>query len=114
MRFSRQEYWSGLPFPAPGDLPDPGIELVSPALQVDSLPLSDQGSPHEETEVQRKGGCSLRPHSRLGAEPEPWPWRAEEYCRATALGRSSLSVACPGWWEWDSEHPAGWDEQALG
>ena len=43
MRFSRQEYWSGLPFPPPGDLPDPGTELVSPtspALQADSLLLS--------------------------------------------------------------------------
>jgi len=42
--FSREEYWSGLPFPSPGDLPDPGIEPVSPvspALQVDSL-LTDQ------------------------------------------------------------------------
>ena len=40
MEFSRQECWSGLPFPSPGDLPDPGIELaplVSPALQVDSF-----------------------------------------------------------------------------
>ena len=36
--FSRQEYWSGLPFPSPGDLPNPGIEPVSPALQADSLP----------------------------------------------------------------------------
>ena len=36
--FSRQEYCSGLPFPSPGDLPDPGIELGSPALQADSLP----------------------------------------------------------------------------
>ena len=36
MGFSRQEYWSGLPFPPPGDLPDPGIELPSPALQADS------------------------------------------------------------------------------
>ena len=43
MGFSRQEYWSGLPFPLPGDLPDPGIEPESPvfpALQEDSLPLS--------------------------------------------------------------------------
>ena len=32
MEFSRQEYWSGMPFPSPGNLPDPGIELVSPAL----------------------------------------------------------------------------------
>ena len=43
MRFSRQEYMSGLPFPSPGDLPDPGIEPESPAaptLQGDSLPLT--------------------------------------------------------------------------
>ena len=38
MRFSRQEYWSGLPFPSPGDLPNPGIKSGSPALQVGSLP----------------------------------------------------------------------------
>ena len=37
MGFSRQECWSGLPFPSPGDLPDPGIEPGSPALQVDAL-----------------------------------------------------------------------------
>jgi len=43
MEFSRQEYWSGLPFPSPGDLPDPGIELRSPALQADSLPSEPQG-----------------------------------------------------------------------
>ena len=38
MGFSRQEYWSGLPFPSPGHLPDPGIEPGSPALQADDLP----------------------------------------------------------------------------
>ena len=46
MGFSRQEYWSGLPCPPPGDLPDPGIEpasSVAPALQADSLLLSLQG-----------------------------------------------------------------------
>ena len=37
MGFSRQEYWSGLPFPSPGDLPEPGIEPRSPALQEDAL-----------------------------------------------------------------------------
>ena len=37
MEFSRQEYWSGLPFPSPGDLPDPGIKPGSPALQTDTL-----------------------------------------------------------------------------
>ena len=45
MEFSRQEYWSGLPFPFPGDLPFPGVEPRSPALQADSSPLSHQGSP---------------------------------------------------------------------
>ena len=43
--FPRQEYWSGLPFPLPGGLPDPRIEPASPALQVNSLLLSHQGSP---------------------------------------------------------------------
>ena len=48
MGFSKQEYWSGLPCPPPGDLPNPGIKLasfLSPALQVDSLALSHLGSP---------------------------------------------------------------------
>ena len=45
MGFSRQEYWSEFPFPSPGDLPDPGIEPRSPALQVGSLPTELQGKP---------------------------------------------------------------------
>ena len=45
LRFSRQECWSGLPFLPPGQLPDPGSELTSPAWQADSLPLSLLGSP---------------------------------------------------------------------
>ena len=45
MRFSRQGYWSALPFPSPGDLPNPGIETRSPALQADSLPTELQGKP---------------------------------------------------------------------
>ena len=43
MEFSRPEYWSGHPFPSPGDLPDPGIEPVSPALQAGSLPSEPLG-----------------------------------------------------------------------
>ena len=49
MEFSRQEYWSGLPFPPPKDLPKPGIEpatLVSPSLADDSLSLHHLGSPY--------------------------------------------------------------------
>ena len=44
-RFSRQEYWSGLPCPPPGDLPNPGIRPGSPALQADSLPAEPSGKP---------------------------------------------------------------------
>ena len=44
MGFSRQEHWSGLPFPSPGDLPNPGIESRSPALQADALTSDQQGS----------------------------------------------------------------------
>ena len=44
--FSRQEDWSGLPFPSPGDLPNPGIELGSPTLQADALPSEPQGKPY--------------------------------------------------------------------
>ena len=45
MEFSRQEYRSGLPFPSPGDLPDPGIEPKSPTLQADALPSEPPGKP---------------------------------------------------------------------
>ena len=45
MGFSRQGYWNGLPFPSPGDLPNPGIKLGSPAVQADSLPSKLQRNP---------------------------------------------------------------------
>ena len=52
MGFSRQEYWSGLPFPSPGDLPDLGIELRSPILQADALTSKPSGKP-----VPKKGNA---------------------------------------------------------
>ena len=48
MGFSRQECWSGLPFPSPGDLPDPGIEPGSPTLQADALLSEPPGKPTRE------------------------------------------------------------------
>ena len=45
MELSRQEYWSRLPFPSPGDLPDPGVKSGSPTLQVDALPSEPPGNP---------------------------------------------------------------------
>ena len=47
MKFSRQEYWRGLPFPSPGDLPNPGMEPRSPALQADALPSEPPGKPKD-------------------------------------------------------------------
>ena len=73
MGYSRQEYWSGLPCPSPGDLPDPEIKPGSPALQADSLLSEPQGSPH--TMQILKVGDSLHtlitliePHSYLEKE----------------------------------------------
>ena len=45
MEFSKPEYWSGQPFPSPGDIPNPGIKPRSPTLQEDSLPAEPQGKP---------------------------------------------------------------------
>ena len=50
--FSRQEYWIGLPFPSPGDLPHPGIELWSPTLQADALPSEPPGKTPHRSEVK--------------------------------------------------------------
>ena len=46
MGFPKQKYWSGLPFPSPGDVPNPGIKPESPALQADSLPFEPPRKPH--------------------------------------------------------------------
>ena len=45
MGFPRQEYWSVLPFPSPGDIPDPGVKPISPALQANSLPAEPSPKP---------------------------------------------------------------------
>ena len=63
MGFSRQEYWSGLSFPSPGDLPNPGTELWSPTLQTDSLPSEPPGKPPKKAEHQRINAFEL------------WCWR---------------------------------------
>ena len=51
MGFSRQEYWSGLPFPSPGDLPNPGIEPGSPALEADALTSEPPGKPRNKSKL---------------------------------------------------------------
>ena len=72
MEFPRQEYWSGLPVPSPGDFPDPGTEPASPELQVDSLLLRHQKNPRViYREIQKRQAdqllgisCPPAPHSR--------------------------------------------------
>ena len=83
MEFSRQEYWSGLPFPFPGDLPNPGIEPRSPALQADALPLEPPGKPQIDWETVETvsdfifGG--LQNHCRWWLQPWNYkmliPWK---------------------------------------
>ena len=65
-RFSRQGYWSGLPFPSPGDLPNPGIEPRSPALLADSLPTELRGKPTRELIYTTVGKAS----KATGVQPQ--------------------------------------------
>ncbi|XP_070330546.1 protein enabled homolog isoform X9 [Odocoileus virginianus] len=61
MGFSRQEYWSGLPFPPPGDLPDPGVEVRVPPLQADALTSEPPGKPsHHSSPVSEQSICQAR------------------------------------------------------
>ena len=55
MGFSRREYSSGLPFPSPGDLPNPGVEPGSPALQADALPSEPPGKPQDHFTPNKRG-----------------------------------------------------------
>ena len=54
MEFSRQDYWSGLPFPFPGDLPNTGIESGSPAFQTEALPPELPGKPLQYLDITKK------------------------------------------------------------
>ena len=53
MEFARPEYWSGDPFPSPGDLPNPGIKPRSPTLQADSLPTESQRKPINQKQMAK-------------------------------------------------------------
>ena len=67
MGFSRQEYWSGLAFPSPEDLPNSGIESKSPTLQADSLPVEPQGKPKMSAK-QGEPNMNQGPHYIFGNE----------------------------------------------
>ena len=116
MGFSRQEYWTGLPFPSPGDFPDPGIEPGSPAFPADALTSEPPGTPKSRGNWGWKefiicqgpntgfpGGasgkefpCQCRRHKRCRFDP--WigkiPWRRacnplQCYCLENSTGRGA-------------------------
>ena len=82
MVFSRQEYWSGLPYPSPGDLPDPGIEPRSPTSPADILPSEPPGKP-------KNTGVVAYPFSRGTS----CPWNRTRV--SSIIGRS-LPAELPG------------------
>ena len=91
MGFSRQQYCSGLPFPSPGDLPDPEIEPGSPALQADSLPTELQGNPIPIllfTEDTGKRNVTLVPSPHLFKSRLLCPWNSPG--KNTGVGCHSL------------------------
>ena len=114
MGFSREEYWSALPFPTPGDLPDPGIEPASPAWQADSWPLSHLGRPSWWWGRQQSGN-----KARIGilrsvvSTTQRWSLRSCFFPQFFAFSKSSsnlfLSPFCHllsllGWTGWRYSH----------
>ena len=112
--FSRREYWTGLPCPPPGDLPDPGIELMSPAQAggfLGSLPLAPSGKPIIWWLSDKQFACQCR---RCEFDPWVWniPWRRK--CQTTPAfmpgkfhGQRSLASYSPRGaksWTWLSTH----------
>ena len=96
MGFTRQEYWGGLPFPSPGDLPDTGIKHVYSACQMDSLPLNHQGNPWNTRDVQKLRKWSeiwvvAPPHCR--GHPHPF-FPGVPLCLASTL-TNSFSACSP-------------------
>ena len=87
MEFSRPEYWHGQPFPSRGDLPNPGIEPGSPAMQADSLSTELRGKPlsKEVFSNQRKRALVEPGSSGFGKPPTLWE----------ASGGGAASTHCP-------------------
>ena len=98
MGFSRQEYWSGLPFPSPRDLSNPGIEPRSSALQVDSLPSELPGKPPKEFHLIFKLISEKFPLilclPAKSHELWPWPWVSSRF--RVSPGAASLSLMRQG------------------
>ena len=99
MEFSRQEYWSGLPFPSPGDLLDPGIELGSPALQADTLPSEPPGklcANHHTPSLEPVDTRPLDRHSPW-AFPGLLPYLGSPGCQVIWVGLTWDHLADSAW-----------------
>ena len=93
---SRQEYWSGLPFPSPGDLPDQGIKPRSPALEADFLPSEPPGKPRLPTDFCKK----LRFYPSCGAQCHQPAWlcfRVSVSSARTLLCSPMLDLSGQSW-----------------
>ena len=87
--FSRQDYWSGLPFPSPGDLRNPGIKTMSPALQAASFPLSHQKNPNSIMEIGKKK------QNKTGS------YGQNDWATGEGLAEWVIFESRPEWWwEW--------------
>ena len=111
MEFSRQEYWSRLPFPSPEDLPHPGIKPGSLALQADSLPSEPPGKPRglgEEGEAQETGSHEQDTTWKKGTQEEsPGPPSQRWVCTV------SVSKSPKRLWKTDSRESGADREAAL-
>ena len=93
MGFSRQEYWSGLPFPSPGELPDPGIEPRSPALQADALTSEPPGKPT----LQQENRLNEKPRHRNEQRPFTATRKSESVVAQSCLTLcNAMDCSLPG------------------
>ena len=93
MHFSRQEYWSGLPFPSPEDLPDPRIEPGSPGLQADSLPSEPPGK-------RGRDGYTFIKSRHLNKIHNDVHWKSQATCKSPicfVLGGTSQILGKEQW-----------------
>ena len=89
MEFSRQEYWSGLPFPAPEDLPNQGFEPRSPALQAEALPSELLGKPYSLLYFQEYWSCKI-----FGSERSPREMLIPYLCFSFWHGGGTRADSC--------------------
>ena len=98
LSMDRQEYWSGLPFPSPGDLPNPGTEPRSPALEADTLPSEPPGKPLSQAS---NDGWSFIEDLRVSWEKWPrrcWNWLSNQGIRKieSSIKEQNFSWNLPG------------------